>query len=138
MNDNIILEFLDAYKKLDRLCKNLFMSEKGISEYITRIEIEDCEHMDAACWEDYQQLKKLRWIRNQLVHDINSFHINIVSTKDVEWLNHFYNRIREGTDAYSMLTCTKKKETKKTSKWLFVAYCIILLEIFALIYLYLK
>lgn len=32
--DDIILSFLQAYKKLDRLCRNLLSAENGVPEYI--------------------------------------------------------------------------------------------------------
>lgn len=60
--------------------------------------------MKVACWEkDYKQLKKMRWIRNKLVHETNSFQENIINREDVEWLKNFRTRIMECTDPFSLL-----------------------------------
>lgn len=34
MNTNNILEFLENYKKLDELCRQILSSDRGVSEYI--------------------------------------------------------------------------------------------------------
>lgn len=38
--DNMILEFLEAYKSPDELCKQILSSDRGISEYIDEMERE--------------------------------------------------------------------------------------------------
>lgn len=102
--NNIILEFLENYKSLDELCKQILSSDRGISEYIYEMSNEKQGHMKVACWEkDYKQLKKMRWIRNQLVHETNSFQDNLVNTEDIEWLKTFRSRIMESTDPFSLL-----------------------------------
>ena len=37
--DNMILEFLEAYKSLDELCQQILSSDRGISEYIDEMDI---------------------------------------------------------------------------------------------------
>lgn len=49
--DNMILEFLEAYKSLDELCKQILSSDRGISEYIDEMERESQGCMRVACWE---------------------------------------------------------------------------------------
>ena len=101
---NIILEFLEAYKSLDELCKQLLASDKGITEYIEGMSKESQGAKRVVGWEnDYKQLKRLRWIRNQLVHDANSFQDDLVVAEDVHWLNTFRLRILECSDPYSLL-----------------------------------
>lgn len=103
-----ILEFLEAYKCLDELCKQILSSNRGISEYIEEMGNERQGHIMIACWEkDYKQLKKMRWIRNQLVHEPGSFQDSLVSVEDIKWLKNFHSRIIERTDPFSMLYQSK-------------------------------
>ncbi len=119
MND-IILEFLEAYKSLDELCKQILASNRGISEYIDAMNTEQRGKRVIASWEkDYAQLKQLRWKRNRLVHEINSFEDNVVGIEDVEWLKNFRTRIIERTDPFSLLyqfINNQKTETVKREK----------------------
>lgn len=112
--DNMILEFLEAYKSLDELCKQILPSNKGISEYIDEMNRENQGHMGVACWEmDYKRLKKLRWIRNQLVHETNSFQDDLISLEDIEWLKKFHSRIMECTDPFSLLHQSRNTTANK-------------------------
>lgn len=96
--NNLILEYLEAYKSLDMLCRQVLESDRGVSEYIDEMSNERQGEMLVAGWEkDYKQLKRLRWIRNQLVHDVNSFQNNLIDARDVEWLKTFQSRIMEHT-----------------------------------------
>ena len=36
--DNIEILFFEEYKKLDNLCKDLFKSDRGVSQYIEEME----------------------------------------------------------------------------------------------------
>lgn len=111
---NIILEFLEAYKCLDELCKQIMKSDRGISEYIDGMSKEPDGKREVDCWEsDYKQLKRLRWIRNQLVHDSGSFHENIVTTKDIQWIKAFHSRILNYSDPYSLLFQSKNNKPIK-------------------------
>lgn len=111
--NNTILEFLEAYKSLDDLCKQIMSSDKGISKYIDEMNHESYGHMRVDYWEkDYKQLKKMRYIRNKLVHEVNSFQENIINIKDIEWLENFRTRIMECTDPFSLLYQSKNTERK--------------------------
>lgn len=111
--NNIILEFLEAYKSLDELCKQTLSSDKGISKYIDEMNFESQGHMRVACWEkDYKQLKKMRWIRNRLVHETNSFQENIITREDIEWLKNFRTRIMECKDPFSLLYQSRNTKVK--------------------------
>lgn len=114
---NIILEFLEAYKSLDELCKQILSSDRGISEYIDEMNRESQGCMRVACWEmDYKRLKKLRWIRNQLVHEINSFEDDLISPEDIEWMKEFQTRIMECTDPFSLLYQSRNIKTKTANQ----------------------
>lgn len=104
MNRDIILEFLDVYKNLDQLCRQILSSDRGISEYIDEMSDESRGHWMVVGWErDYKQLKRMRWLRNRLVHEADSFEDDLVNVKDIQWLHTFYRRIMECTDPFSLL-----------------------------------
>lgn len=103
MNSNMILEFLENYKYLDELCRQILSSERGISEYIDKMSNVRQGYRVAGWDKDYKKLKKMRWIRNRLVHETDSFEDNLVNEEDSEWLHTFYCRIMECTDPFSLL-----------------------------------
>ena len=87
----IQIEFLDEYKYVDKICREMFGTEKGVTSYI--------EHLDETPvtvrywiteWNDeYRQLKHIRWLRNQIVHSTG----NVECTQfDLDWLKDFHNR----------------------------------------------
>lgn len=115
--DNIILEFLETYKSLDELCRQILSSERGVSEYIDEMDKEAQGYRIVSCWEnDYKRLKKMRWKRNRLVHETSSFEDEFISAEDVEWLKKFYLRIMECTDPFSLLNQSKSTDKKVESQ----------------------
>lgn len=112
MNSNNILKFLENYKNLDQLCRQLLSSDRGVSEYIDEMSNERQGYRIAGWERDYKKLKKMRWIRNRLVHDTDSFEDHLVSIEDIEWLHTFYCRILNCTDPFSLLHQSKNRETK--------------------------
>lgn len=103
MNDNI-LEFLEIYKNLDKLCREILSSDRGISGYIDEMSYVNQRYRVIDGWErDYKQLKKMRWIRNRLVHEADSFEEDLVNGNDIEWLHIFYCRIMECRDPLALL-----------------------------------
>lgn len=118
MNRNYILEFLEIYKNLDELCRQILSSDRGVSEYIDEMDFDNQRGRLVAGWErDYKQLKRMRWIRNRLVHEADAFDKNLVNVDDIEWLHTFYNRIMECTDPFSLLP-QSDKINRKTDKQL--------------------
>lgn len=112
--ENIILEFLEEYKSLDELCKQILSSDRGISTYIDEMDQESQGYIKVDCWEkDYKRLKKMRYIRNQLVHETNSFQDDLVNIEDIEWIKTFRSRIMECKDPFSLLYQSRstKRET---------------------------
>ena len=117
MDENHILEFLDTYKKLDELCRQLFLSDKGVSQYIDEMSSEGYGKWRVAGWErDYKRLKNIRWIRNRLVHDRDSFESDLVNEKDIEWMRTFYQRIMECTDPFSLLRQTERRSEETAER----------------------
>lgn len=111
--NNIILNFLEVYKNLDELCKQIFSSDIGVSKYIEEMDKELQGSFYVADWEkDYKKLKHMRWVRNQLVHDINSFQENIVTIDDIDWLKQFQGRIIKCTDPFSLLNQSRNQDNR--------------------------
>lgn len=109
--NNRILDFLEAYKNLDELCKQILSSDVGVSQYIEDMEKETQGLYYVTDWEkDYKKLKHMRFIRNQLVHDPNSFNNNLVTLEDIEWIKVFRLRIIKCTDPFSILNQSHNQE----------------------------
>ena len=101
--NNIETEFLNSYKKLDNLCKQILSSDTGISSYISEMEDERSGKYVIQGWDtDFRKLKELRHLRNQLVHD-TSFSSGMISEADIEWLDDFYSRILNLKDPFAHL-----------------------------------
>lgn len=115
MDSNTVLDFLKIYKKLDELCRQILSSDKGISEYIDEMSNESQGYRIAGWERDYKRLKKMRWIRNRLVHETDAFEENLVNVEDIEWLHTFYQRIMECTDPFSLLHQSESMN-RKTGK----------------------
>lgn len=114
--DNLILEFLEAYKSLDELCRQILSSDRGVSSYIDEMDNEKRGAMRVECWtKDYKQLKHMRWIRNKLVHEIHSFQEDLVKNEDIKWLLAFRSRIMKSNDPLSLLY-QSKRAAKKTGE----------------------
>ncbi len=110
------LEFFETYKELDELCKQLLSSEKGVSSYIDEMTNEMQESRAITGWnKDYQQLKHMRWIRNQLAHETNAFQKEFVTIADIEWIKAFHHRILECTDPLALLRQSKSMTHKRNN-----------------------
>ncbi len=107
------IEFQEEYKRLDRLCRDCLGSTEGVSEYIRQ--------MDSASWEgqqsvdlwktDYKSLKHVRWIRNQLAHEVGTLTSNICEQSDLDFVKSFYQRILDSTDSLSLLRKARASRT---------------------------
>ena len=59
------MEFFETYKRLDRLCSDVFgLRNGGVTRYI-----DELKAIGYGCTEDCKTLKRLRHIRNQMAHD---------------------------------------------------------------------
>ena len=107
--ENNILNFLEAYKSLDEICKQILSTDKGISDYIDEMSNNSRIGLSIVNWEkDYKKLKKVRWIRNQLVHEKDSFQDNLVTLEDIKWLQNFRTRIIKCKDPIALLYQTQR------------------------------
>ena len=111
-------EFMESFKHLDKICREIFKSDKGVSSYIEEMEkiVNGAKYV--ANWNYVlRMLKDLRHIRNQYAHEIGSSYDNICAPEDIEWLKSFYNEIMNTTDPlaqYRKATIKKQEKAKTT------------------------
>jgi len=91
MDDNQI-ELLDEYKYVDKICREMFGTEKGVTTYIEQL---DETPVTVRYWitewnNEYRQLKHIRWLRNQIVHSTGYVEC---TQYDLDWLKDFHNRL---------------------------------------------
>mgnify|MGYP000030091172 CR=1 FL=1 len=88
------MEFMNAYKHLEKLCGDLLNDERRISAYIDEMAKISDGTSKVYNWDnDLKKLKHYRWIRNQIVHEPDCQEDNMCHPDDVAWLNNFYSRI---------------------------------------------
>ena len=111
------IDFMDLYKRTDRFIKDAYSSSEGVSEYIRSME--SCFNRGNGSvqgWKgDYDNLKHMRWIRNQLAHEV-SYDSDICSFDDYEWLDNFYKRLFSATDPLGELRKLEMTPSAKQDK----------------------
>ena len=104
------IDFLELYKKVDRFIRDAYGSEDGVSEYIRQMEDFYFGAMYVSSWEiDHDMLKRLRWIRNKLSHEID-FNAEILKKTDYEWLKEFSTRLLSVNDPLTVMNRAKEAE----------------------------
>ena len=96
-------EFFEEYKRLAKLCSEMYSCQNGVSEYISQMEIESYRgQYSISSWDsDYKMLKHVRWIRNQIAHDAGAYQIS--EPNDLIFVKNFYKRILSGNDPLTLL-----------------------------------
>lgn len=93
-------DFFEAYKRLEKICIEMYGAEKGVTSYIDDMKdkpLSACRNIPY--WEsDLKRLKKLRHKRNNLAHANDSLNVEDVTQNDIDWIEDFYNRILNRTD----------------------------------------
>lgn len=94
--------FFDAYKRLDKLCSNMYQCQNGVSEYIEDMERKMSQGQSrVSSWRlDYNRLKHVRWVRNKLAHESNEYQLS--EPEDLIFVQEYYNRIVSGQDALAL------------------------------------
>ncbi len=92
------MKFIEEYKKLDNLCKDLFNTPTGITTYIENLE----KIKQYGFYNDYKTLKHYRYIRNQIVHENYATEENMCTKEDTKWIVNFYNRILHQNDPLAL------------------------------------
>lgn len=108
---NVNYEFLEAYKRVDKLCREIFSDDRGVSAYIEAMKTvspDEVHLLDE--WEhDLKNLVRLRHLRNQLTHECGTLELELASQTDIQWLWDFYGRILKQLDPLSLLRIKKEK-----------------------------
>ena len=112
------MSFIESYKHLDKICAEMFETQYGVSAYIEEMLNNPRGSFLVKGWEnDLKQLKHYRWIRNQIVHEIDCFEETMCEDGDDEWLDDFYERIINQTDPLAMyLQATKPHPVAKSTQ----------------------
>lgn len=107
-------EFFEIYKRLDRLCSDIYGCRNGVSRYIEDMErVYYQGRLVVPAWDQfYKTLKHLRWVQNQIAHDSGQF--QICKECDAQDANDFYHAIMSGRDPLTMLR--KYHESRTTAK----------------------
>lgn len=98
-NTNII--FFDEYKKLDKLCSEMYgKNSGGVTCYLNdMMTVPVMQRNRIPEWnQTYDRLRELRHIRNQMAHGEGSFEDYPCSEEDVLWLFEFRSKIMHISD----------------------------------------
>ena len=101
--NSLNLKFLENYKRLDSLLKDMYKSERGVYEYIKDMEGIETSAVFVDDWfSNLKQLKKFKAIRNCLSHEVGSFEEELCSESDIRWLDDFRESLINQTDPLSL------------------------------------
>lgn len=108
-------EFFEAYKRLDRLCSDIYGCPNGVSKYIENMEQEFSRgRLIITSWEQsYKSLKHMRWIRNQLAHV--SGESQICTVYYLRYVKRFYDDIISGRDPLAQLRIYREGRSARLS-----------------------
>lgn len=112
MND-LNSAFIEEFKNLEKLCNEIYNVRNGVSSYIDDMQSQPPRAaLNVPGWqEDLKTLKRMRGIRNKLVHEAGTFNDDMCTEYDVEWLSEFRIRILNQEDPISVL-CNRKGTPK--------------------------
>lgn len=105
--------FFEEYKSVDNICKDMFQSQQGVTEYINQMD----ENMmmgsrSVPNWnEKYKMLKHLRWLRNQIAHDSGAPEL---MESDLLELQNFHKQLLIQKDPLAIIS-KSLRETKTNS-----------------------
>lgn len=110
------MEFIDSYKRLEKLCSEMYSNNHGLSTYIDEMTNIPNGSSYVSDWnEDLKKLKHYRWVRNQIVHEPGRTEENMCDTEDVLWLNSFYARIMSVSDPLALYRKARSPQTTSKS-----------------------
>lgn len=109
------VKFIDKYKQIDKICKDMFNCREGVSEYIKKMEETPYSKKQKCYYFDdfYKQLKHLRWMKNQLAHE-QPMDSDFCTEDDIDWLDDFYSNLLSCNDP--LANVYKEDEYKKLDK----------------------
>jgi len=106
------MSFIDSYKRLEKLCSEIYNDNHGISSYIDEMINTPIGARYVSGWdEDLKQLKHYRWVRNQIVHDPGCTEENMCEYGDAQWLDNFRSRIMAANDPLALYRKAKNPQS---------------------------
>ena len=113
----LAVDFLEQYKKTDRLCGELLSVQAGVTEYLRAMEASAAKGAKAVpTWDsDYKMLKHLRWLRNKLAHEVGE--VEELKAADLKDLKDFHSRLEKGKDPLAILRRPSGAKPKKRVLW---------------------
>ncbi|MCM1270283.1 MAG: hypothetical protein NC247_06630 [Ruminococcus flavefaciens] len=103
------MSFIDSYKRLEKLCSEIYSDNHGVSTYIDEMLGKPSGSRYVSGWdEDLKQLKHYRWVRNQIVHEPGCTEENMCEPGDAKWIDVFYYRIMNQTDPLALYAKAEK------------------------------
>ena len=103
--------FFEEFKRLDKLCGDLYGENHGVTLYIDEMQknyARECQGIPN-WYSDLKQLKHLRHIRNYLAHEEDAFSEDLCDQEDIDWVRSFYLRILNQTDPLALLYRDRKE-----------------------------
>ena len=112
--DNLNYDFFEEFKHLDKLCKEIYNDQYGVTHYIDDMKaVSKANYRYIPNWEnDLEQLIRLRHIRNNLAHAEDAFNEEECKKKDIDWIREFYERILNQSDPMAILYQNTKVKNK--------------------------
>lgn len=103
--DHLNIEFLEEYKRLDKLCREIYDSDKGVTSYIEDMKKHSALGMHyVRTWdEDLKALIHIRDLRNKLKHELGTMNYTMCNDADIDLVVNFYARIIKQSDPLSTL-----------------------------------
>ena len=104
----------DEYKRVDRICCDMFSEQQGISRYIAEMEKNSFYGPSAVpSWNrDYRCLKRMRWLRNQIAHETSAADCGV---EDATWLEEFHIRLLDRRDPLAQLRQADREQSRSPS-----------------------
>ena len=100
------LDYLESYKRLDQLCRDMFRSKDGVTEYINQMDRVISRINSKPDWRNfYSRLKYQRRLRNDLVHNTEC---SECTEEDIDEIEYFFDLILKQEDS---LACIRKQQT---------------------------
>ena len=104
--DGCVLDYLDSYKRLDQLCRDMFRTKDGVTEYINQMDRVISRINSKQDWRNfYSRLKYQRRLRNDLVHNTEC---SECTEEDIDEIEYFFDLILKQEDP---LACIRKQQT---------------------------
>ena len=100
------LDYLESYKRLDQLCRDMFRTKDGVTEYINQMDRVISKINSKQDWRNfYSRLKYQRRLRNDLVHNTEC---SDCTEEDIDEIEYFFALILKQEDP---LACIRKQQT---------------------------